>query len=161
MWRSPPELPLTRRGLVIGAGVAALAAAAPLQTQAAAEAFDLAQYRGKVVYLDFWASWCAPCRLSFPYMSWLSSHYETRPFALVAVNVDHSRSQAEQFLDQFGRDVRVVFDPAGRLATRFGVREMPTSFLFDKGGRVRFVHNGFHESQELDYNDHVAALLSE
>jgi thiol-disulfide isomerase/thioredoxin len=145
--------------LLVGAGLAA--AAAPIAAAAAVDAFDPAQYRGKVVYLDFWASWCAPCRLSFPYMSGLSARYATRPFAVVAVNVDHSQSQAEQFLGQFGRDVRIVFDPAGKLATRFGVKEMPTSFLLDKAGKVRFVHDGFHEDMEFEYDAHVAELISE
>jgi thiol-disulfide isomerase/thioredoxin len=147
--------------LIVGASLAAAAASAPIAALAAADAFDPAQYRGKVVYLDFWASWCAPCRLSFPYMSGLSARYATRPFAVVAVNVDHSQSQAEQFLGQFGRDVRIVFDPAGKLATRFGVKEMPTSFLLDKAGKVRFVHDGFHEDMEFEYDAHVAELISE
>lgn len=135
--------------------------AGPALAAATPDPLDVARYRGKVLYLDFWASWCGPCRQSFPYMKRLSSYYVSKPFALVAVNVDHSRQNAEAFLAAFGPDIQVVFDPAGRLAQKFGVREMPTSVLIDKSGRVRFVHNGFYESQELFYDAHVSELLNE
>ncbi len=159
---SKTSLALTRRGLV--AASAALGAAFALPVAAAAGssgALDLAPYRGKVVYLDFWASWCGPCRLSFPYMQRLAAVYAAKPFALMAVNVDHSRERADAFLAQFGPNIHVVYDPDGHLAVKYGVREMPTSVVIDKTGRVRFTHDGFYEAQEAVYEDHIIRLLNE
>ncbi len=149
---SKTTLALTRRGLV--AATAAVGAAFALPALAA-DPLDLRQYRGKVVYLDFWASWCGPCRLSFPYMQRLSAVYAAKPFVLIAVNVDHSRERADAFLAQFGPNIHVVYDPQGQMALKYRVQEMPTSVVIDKSGRVRFTHNGFYEAQEAIYEDHI------
>jgi len=152
---------LTRRGLVAASAALGAASAFPARAAGPAGALDLAQYRGKVVYLDFWASWCGPCRLSFPYMQRLSASYAAKPFALIAVNVDHSKERADAFLAQFGPNIHVVYDPDGHLALKYGVREMPTSVVIDKTGRVRFTHDGFYEAQEAVYEDHIMRLLNE
>jgi thiol-disulfide isomerase/thioredoxin len=114
-------------------------AAAP----AAPVAIDLAAYHGKVVYLDFWASWCVPCRESFPWMQDMQRRYGPQGFVVVSINVDEQRADAERFLLRYGGAITVEFDPAGTLAQQYGVKGMPSSFLLDRAGAVRFRHTGF------------------
>jgi len=127
-------------------------------TAHAAPAVDLAAYKGKVVYLDFWASWCHPCEQSFPYMEDLKRRYGD-DLVIVAVNVDHSRDRADAFLDRLHSDLAVVYDPKGDLAGRFGVRDMPTSLLIGRDGKVRYVHKGFFPEQVTEYNAQLAEMI--
>jgi len=126
-----------------------------------AKPLNLAQYRGKVVYLDFWASWCAPCKLSFPYMEQLAASYPRDAFVVIAVNVDHSRERADAFLSQVGAEVPVVYDPKGQIAGKFHVSEMPTSVLIGRDGRVRYVHQGFFQNKITQYETHIQELVNE
>jgi thiol-disulfide isomerase/thioredoxin len=136
----------------LAAGSAPAVAAAPL---------DLAAMRGHVVYLDFWASWCGPCKQSFPWMQSLHSTYAGRGLDVVAVDVDSDRSDADRFLGRFHPDFRVLFDPSGSLADRYGVKGMPTSMLIDRHGKVRFVHVGFVPVEAEKYEQQVESLLAE
>ncbi|MCJ9430089.1 TlpA disulfide reductase family protein [Kordiimonas marina] len=124
-------------------------------------ALDLSKYRGKVVYLDFWASWCGPCKLSFPFMKSLSYRYLDRDLAVVTVNLDHSKGAAERFLKKMGATLPVVFDSKGKIARAYKVADMPTSFLIDRNGKIRFTHKGFHTDQEEDYLAQVDQLVRE
>jgi len=141
--------------------VCALADVNVARAQASAADFDPAAYRGRVLYLDFWASWCAPCQASFPYMGRLVNTLPSEDFALVAVNVDHDRSRADAFLHHFGGSVPVVFDPAGALAERFDVKAMPTSLLIGRDGRTRYVHSGFHARDVPQYDAQIRELINE
>ncbi|HVU09942.1 MAG TPA: TlpA disulfide reductase family protein [Phototrophicaceae bacterium] len=127
----------------------------------AQQSFDVAAYAGKVLYLDFWASWCGPCQLSFPYMRHLLTTYGQTDFALTAINVDHDRASANAFLQRFGAGVPIVFDPSGSIARRYQVKSMPTSILFGRDGRARFVHDGFNASDISTYDNHILELLHE
>jgi cytochrome c biogenesis protein CcmG, thiol:disulfide interchange protein DsbE len=104
---------------------------------------DLAAFRGQVVYVDFWASWCAPCRHSFPWMSRMQGELGSDGFVVIAVNVDHAFADAERFLEEHIPRFGIVFDPDGRLAGKFGVKGIPTSFLIDRSGRIQWKHEGF------------------
>ena len=138
-----------------------MAEAAPTTGRAAPKVpVDLAAYRGRVLYLDFWASWCAPCQLSFPFMSQISSRYAARNFQVLAINVDHAREKADAFLARAGGNVPVAFDPTGALAKTLGVHELPTSFLLGSDGNVRFVHKGFFLEQTPLYVAHIEELLN-
>ena len=147
--------------LILTAAQAQVQAQAQAQAQTKLGALDLAAYRGKVVYLDFWASWCGPCQLSFPYMEQLARLHPASDFALIAVNVDHSRSKADAFLKRFGGSVPVQFDNDGKIAAQFGVKEMPTSMLIGRDGHMRFVHAGFFANQIPTYDAHISELLHE
>ena len=136
--------------LMIWAGVPAQAAS-----------LDLSAYKGKVVYLDFWASWCKPCRESFPWMNAIQDNYGSRGLVVIAVNVDHERDLAQDFLEQNPAGFKVVYDPDGALAEKFHVADMPTSILIGRDGKVDFVHAGFHPDRERDYLAHIGALLSQ
>jgi thiol-disulfide isomerase/thioredoxin len=140
--------------------------ALPLAGAAAADApgpaaLDLSAYKGHVVYLDFWASWCGPCKLSFPYMENLPYAFPQKGLVVLTVNVDHSKKRADAFLNEVGSQLPVIYDPKGKLATRFHVEAMPSAVLIDRDGKVRFVHKGFYEDKEGDYTADVATLINE
>jgi peroxiredoxin len=117
----------------------------------------LADQRGKVVYLDFWASWCAPCAVSLPLLDELSREFPAKDFQVVAVNVDHDTARARDFLARRPVGFRSASDPDGMLPERFGISTMPTSFLIDRDGVVRHVHAGFRKSDV----DGLRALIRE
>jgi thiol-disulfide isomerase/thioredoxin len=151
---------VSRRSLLgAAAGLAGIAAAG--RAAASAPAFDVSRYRGRVVYLDFWASWCAPCKLSFPYMGRFAARFAHDPFTLIAVNVDHSRTRAEAFLADMGQPLSVIFDSRGAIATQFNVKAMPTSVLIGRDGRIRYIHQGFFPDQVPAYEAHIQELLHE
>ena len=139
-------------GLVLLLLIAAL-------SPASAQDFSLAAYKGKVVYLDFWASWCTPCKLSFPWMKDLQRSYGEKGLVVVAVNVDRDRAAASAFLHDTPATFPVVYDPEGKIAQSFDVKDMPTSVLIGRDGAVHFVHQGFTTAREGEYMAHVASLL--
>jgi cytochrome c biogenesis protein CcmG, thiol:disulfide interchange protein DsbE len=136
-------------GLTVGAGVSR------------ADSLDLAPYRGKVVYLDFWASWCTPCRRSFPWLDNLVRQLSAQDLVVIGVNVDQSRNLAEQFLNETPAHFPIVYDPRGDLATAYKIVGMPSAVLIDRTGRVRFQHVGFSEKTKDEYEAHVHELLAE
>ncbi len=122
---------------------------------------DLDSYKGKVVYLDFWASWCAPCRHSFPWMDGMQRAYSNRGLVVVGVNLDQEHELAERFLREMGPHFRIVFDPQGAIAEAFKVSGLPASFVIDRHGNVRFKHLGFREGDQPALDAQVSALLEE
>ncbi len=128
---------------------------------ARAAGLDLSAYRGKLVYLDFWASWCAPCRQSFPWLSDLVRRYGARNFVVIGVNVDQDRTRAEHFLSETPANFPIVYDPRGEIATAYKVAGMPSAVLIDRDGHVRFQHEGFSAKRKDLYEEHVQALLGE
>ncbi len=121
----------------------------------------LKSYSGKVVLVDFWASWCAPCLRSFPWMNDLQQHYGGAGLVIVAVNLDQDRELADAFLLKLPPKFRVEFDSAGNIARQFGVQGMPSSFLVDRHGRVRVAHAGFRDAQRAEREQQIAQLLKE
>jgi thiol-disulfide isomerase/thioredoxin len=99
--------------------------------------------RGKVVYVDFWASWCEPCRRSFPWMSGLHNRYAAKGLVIVAINLDKNRDAADDFLEQNPAPFLVAFDPAGKTAEAFHVPAMPSSYLIDPAGVIVNSRAGF------------------
>ena len=141
--------------------IALTAFAALAGTSHAATALDLGAYRGRVVYLDFWASWCGPCKQSFPWMQSLQSTYGRRGLVVVAVDLDRDRADARRFLARFHPGFRIVYDPSGSLAKRYAVAGMPTTLLIDRRGRVRDRHIGFLPSKAAGYERQVERLLAQ
>jgi cytochrome c biogenesis protein CcmG, thiol:disulfide interchange protein DsbE len=103
----------------------------------------LADAKGRVVYVDFWASWCGPCKLSFPWMNTVANRYRDKGFEVVAINVDTSKAAAERFLKTTPAAFTIAFDPAGTTAKQFAVKGMPMSYLIDVDGRILLTHSGF------------------
>ena len=144
------------------AGITVIAAWLSVPAVGAAEApLNLEDLRGRVVYLDFWASWCAPCRLSFPWMQAMRTNYANRGLTVIAVNVDRDHAAAERFLARYRTDFEVRFDPAGRLAERFKVSGMPMGVLIDRRGNLRYTHVGFRPEDESVYEEHLRTLVAE
>ena len=127
----------------------------------AAAPLDLDQFRGRVVYLDFWASWCAPCRQSFPWMQTMKNTYEAQGLTILTVNLDADRADADKFLAQFKPTFDVRFDPAGVLAESYRVKAMPSSVLIDRHGLPRFTHVGFRPVDAAVYEAQIHELLEE
>jgi thiol-disulfide isomerase/thioredoxin len=128
---------------------------------ACAADLDLSAYRGKVVYVDFWASWCGPCKQSFPWLDRLVREYASQNFVVIGVNVDKDHARAERFLSGIPADFDIVYDPKGELATAYKVAGMPAGVLIDRAGHVRFQHAGFSEKQKGVYEEQVQSLLAE
>lgn len=122
---------------------------------------DLSQYRGKVVYLDFWASWCDPCRRSFPWMNQLQSRYPKDSFEIIAVNVDTSRQDAEAFLDAVPADFTVAFDEKGKTAKSYQLKAMPSSFLIDKDGKLVHRSLGYRSEEKKTIEAKIRQLTGD
>jgi cytochrome c biogenesis protein CcmG/thiol:disulfide interchange protein DsbE len=116
---------------------------------------------GRVLYLDFWASWCGPCRQSFPWMESMKETYEAQGFDVLAVNLDANRADADKFLREFRPSFPVRYDPAGDLAVSFKVKSMPSSVFIDRHGVVRYSHVGFRPIDERAYEAQLRELLAE
>lgn len=122
---------------------------------------DLNAYEGQVVLLDFWASWCGPCRESFPWMSETEKKYHDKGFAVLGVNLDKDAASAEDFLRRFPAEFKIIFDATGAIAEQYHLMAMPSSFLIDRTGHVRYKHLGFRQDKRADYEAELQTLLSE
>ncbi len=121
----------------------------------------LEQLRGKVVYLDFWASWCSPCRKSMPWMNDIYARYAKDGLVVLAVNVDSDPQAARRFLDEVPTDFTIGYDPEGEIAALYGLKGMPSSFIIDRDGRLRNAHVGFRDAQLEHYESEIKTLLNE
>lgn len=121
----------------------------------------LSDFNGKVVLLDFWASWCGPCRASFPWMNKVMKRYKGMGFEVVAINLDQEVKLATEFLNQVPANFTVLQDEASVMPEAYGLIGMPSSYLIDKKGRLRAVHIGFHNSKVNEYESAIIELLQE
>lgn len=119
----------------------------------------LAAYPGKYIYLDFWASWCAPCKRSFPWMGELQKRYGEAGLQVVAINVDASRADAERFLAQTPAAFVVAWNPTGSVAKEYKIKGMPSSVLIDPKGQVLHVHAGYNEASARTIEQQIKLAL--
>jgi len=124
-------------------------------------ALHLSDYSGKVVLVDFWASWCVSCKRSFPALDTIYGDYRARGLEVVAINLDEKRRDADAFLDKYPHRLTVLFDPTALSALKFGVKGMPTSFLIDRTGTIRFTHVGYSGDIAETYRREIVQLLAE
>lgn len=122
---------------------------------------DLAALQGKTVYVDFWASWCAPCLRSLPQINELYAEYKERGFEVIAINVDDPIEDGRDFLLDTPLDYLIAADTDNAVLTQYGVIGMPTSFLIDPQGVVRMVHMGFKEKDIEIIEQELVAVLDE
>ncbi len=123
---------------------------------------SLPETAGRVLLVDFWASWCAPCKASFPAYSQLQAEYSGRGLVIVAVSVDENPVLYAAFVAKLKPSFATVQDPGHALVQEVQVPTMPTSYLVDRSGKVRFVHPGFHGQQtERELRREIEALLEE
>ena len=121
----------------------------------------LSEYRGKIVYLDFWASWCAPCLKAMPELEKIRSEFRAEAFQIVAVNLDRKKKKALRFLEKHPVGYPSASDPKGRLPDQFGLETMPTSYLIDANGVIRYVHRGFKAGDGSILRLEIRRLLEE
>ena len=125
------------------------------------EKLDLAQYQNKVVYLDFWASWCGPCRKSFPWINAMQEKYKDEGLVVIGINLDTDIEKAKQFLKKTPAKFKLFSDPNGKLAEQYKLIGMPSSFVLDGNGEVRHRHVGFKKNSILEYEKSIVSLLHE
>lgn len=167
---------LSRRALLVQAGAlgaAALAAPRAAQAVEAGQALPLATVPGttgqppvalfdgkaRATYIDFWASWCGPCRQSFPWMNRLQAKYGPKGLRIVAVNLDSQTADAQRFLAERPAQFTLAFDPTAESARRFGIKAMPSSVLVGADGRVAATHAGFRDEDLGPLEARIAAAL--
>ncbi len=121
---------------------------------------SLGAYRGKVVFLDFWASWCPPCLISLPLLEELRKQFPSDQFQILAVNVDQDPEKARKFLARTQVGYPSATDPKGRIPESFGIETMPTSFLIDRRGVIRHVHQGFRKGDVPALRERITKLVA-
>ena len=122
---------------------------------------SMSDFRGQITYVDFWASWCGPCRLSLPALNQLKNQFKNRPVQFLAVSIDVVEEDAWDFLSRYSVDYPVVIDTDGDIARLFEVNGMPSGFLVDADGMVREVHVGYKRGDELKLAESIKKMLAE
>lgn len=125
----------------------------------AGEPVKLSDYRGKVVLLDFWASWCIPCRASFPWMNAMQRKYQARGLQVVTVNLDKETEEKERFLNKYHAGFVVLSDKQGLTPSTYNVLGMPTSLVIDREGNIVFRHIGYQASKAEEYEAIIKKAL--
>ena len=120
-----------------------------------------AQFKGKVVYVDFWASWCKPCKKSFPWLNQLQQKYKDQGLVVLAINLDKEKYLADAFLEKIPANFIVAFDAEGETAKSFNIKGMPSSYLIDRNGFVMGRHSGFREKDTANLEQGVINLLQQ
>ena len=121
----------------------------------------IADLKGQVVLLDFWASWCIPCRRSFPEVDALHRELQPKGLAVIAVNVDEQQKNAYTFLEKYPHTMTIAFDPKGAVAEAFKLEAMPSTMIVDRSGHIRFSHQGYTEKTIGQFRSEVLQLLAE
>ncbi len=122
---------------------------------------SLQEFAGKVVYVDFWASWCGPCRKSFPWMNQMQAKYQQQGFEVVAINLDVDTELAHEFLTKIPANFNLRFNPDGDVAREFDLPGMPSSYLFNRQGELVQRHVGFFDKNKPAYEQEIQLLLKE
>ncbi len=119
----------------------------------------LSELKGQIVYLDFWASWCGPCRKSLPLYEVMQTELPAGPFQIVAINLDENPEDARRFLEQHPVSYTILLDPEGNTAKQWQIKAMPSSFLLDRNGRIVHSWAGFEPSHIEDIRNEISLLL--
>lgn len=121
----------------------------------------LSDLKGKVVYLDFWASWCGPCIKSFPWMNKLTRQYKADDLVVISVNLDEDITAAKKFLGKYPADFSVTYNPEGNIAEAYQVMGMPSSYLIDRKGNIAATHVGFFMKKTAGYEKQINQLTAQ
>ena len=143
-----------------GSGAPAAAPEFRLASRAGGE-IALSELRGQVVMINFWASWCGPCRAEFPALEEMYRKYKPMGFTMVGINVESDKADAERFLGMRPVSFPIVFDPDNRVSGDYGVSAMPTTVLVDRQGRLRWQHRAYQPGDEAKYIEQIRAMLRE
>ncbi len=121
----------------------------------------LSEFRGEVVMINFWASWCAPCRQEMPLLDELYTQYQPMGFTILGVNVEEDSTQAKQMLKNIPVNFPVLFDNASDVSKLYNVVAMPSTVLVDRDGNIRYLHQGYKPGYEESYQQQVRELIRE
>ena len=121
----------------------------------------LAELRGEVVLVNFWASWCGPCREEMPKLEELHNTFKDLGFTMIGINLDQTPALSKKLLKDITVTFPILFDPENNISEAYGVESMPSTFLVDKNGNWRFLHKGYKAGYEDDYAEQIKALLRE
>ncbi|HUH37656.1 MAG TPA: TlpA disulfide reductase family protein [Spongiibacteraceae bacterium] len=121
----------------------------------------LSELRGQVVMINFWASWCGPCRQEMPILDALHKRYAKAGFSVLGVNVEQDSGLADQLLKDIPVSFPVLYDPDSVVSKLYDVDAMPSTVMVDRDGRMRYLHRGYKPGYEDDYRDQIVELLSE
>ncbi len=144
-------------------GATGAAPAAPdfkLANRAGGE-ITLAELRGQVVMINFWASWCGPCRQEFPALDEMYRKYKPMGFTMVGINVESEKADAERFLGMRPVTFPILFDPQNTVSGSYGVKAMPTTVIVDRQGRLRWQHMAYKPGDEAKYIEQIRAMVRE
>jgi len=119
----------------------------------------ISENSGKVIYLDFWASWCGPCRQSFPWLNEMQSKHKN--LKIISINLDNNKLLADDFLAETPANFTVIYDPKGKLAKQYKIKGMPSSYLINKTGKLVGAHSGFSVDKQEEYEQSITELLTE
>ena len=149
--------------LAVTSLVGASASIAPTFTlkSRAGDVVSLDKYKGQVVMLNFWASWCGPCRQEMPLLEQMQKKYASLGFTLLGVNVDHDSKDAEKWLSGMNVTFPILFDTESKVSKAYDVSSMPSSIFIDRKGNVRALHHGYKAGDEGEYLNQIRALLRE
>ena len=125
------------------------------------QTIDLNSFKGQVIYVDFWASWCGPCAKSFPFMNALNKDLKKLGLLVIGVNMDENVDEAKQFLENYPASFTIVSDPDKQCAKGFDVKAMPSSYLVDRTGVIRYSHLGYRQGEAEEFRVLVEQLLVE
>lgn len=121
----------------------------------------LAEQRGQVVMLNFWASWCGPCRQEMPLLDAISKKYGKMGFVLYGINVEQDNKDAKKMLQDLGVTFSILYDPESKLSSLYSVDAMPTSVIIDKKGQIRYIDRGYKPGDENKYREQIMELVRE
>lgn len=143
------------------AGFAETKEAPVFSVAADAGKLNLSDFRGKVVYLDFWASWCGPCRASFKWLNEAQEKYGAKGLVVIAINVDKEKELAAQFLKENPAKFHIGYDPEGSVAQTYQLKSMPSSYMIDRRGQLRVTHAGYRAKDNNALDEEIKGLLAE
>jgi peroxiredoxin len=125
------------------------------------ETVTLAELKGNVVMINFWATWCGPCRQEMPHLEALHQRYSSLGFTLLGVNVEDNRTGADKYLAETPVSFPILFDPQSSVSELYDVVAMPSTVLVARDGTMRFIHHGYKPGYEAEYQTQIRALLRE
>lgn len=151
--------------LSLMASAASIAPGAPAPAfqlhSAASTDLSLSDLKGQVVLINFWASWCGPCRQEMPILEQLYKKYKSAGFTLLGVNVEPKSADAEGFLKSTPVSFPILFDPDSKVSRLYDVSGMPSTVILDRNGKVRYIHHGYKPGEESEYLDQIRTLVRE